>query len=572
MKRLLWIGCAVLLFAGCETDNLAPNEKYIPVKGVQINKSELDLVRKDNRTLFASVVPGDATVKEIMWESSDPESVAVDETGKITAIKGTDDGQPVTVTAVSKEGGFRAECQVSVRDYGIIIRDQNGNSVSELNLPLTVGQEKAYNFTGEAVLPNSVGQALVWTSDDPSVVTCTDDGVVTVVAQTAADTKITVTSAVNSEVSTTLDVNISMVMLNSMALSVTDVLLPVSIPDTVSPYQRSSVVTHWFVNGQIVDVSEDASKNKDRHPYIMVERPEIKREIEVSFDPAIPSYSDVTWELDAQAQKWNLKIEQKLGPEGEPVKSPTGNNIYILTCPKGGDMLPDGGWSGWSPENPAIATVTAKTTEPGSNVSAACKVEVYCFASAYNISADPKSENYVRKKMGDLELECLIDGEYRPVQLYYADDVGAADKQDKKYEAITLKRYEIYHFRFKTKNRYAMPYIHTQRSGSDKFFPINMFEYDPSIPIQEQNCFYNKPYGTGGSMMTLTPSVGPDEGFWIYTNNTTASTMYVKIRSVRLDKKGDHSGYYSDADVFPYYTFNSQSSQTWAMFNMNIVK
>ena len=48
--------------------------------------------------------------------------------------------------------------------------------------------------------------------------------------------------------------------------------------------------------------------------------------------------------------------------------------------------------------------------------------------------------------------------------------------------------------------------------------------------------------------------------------------MYVKIRSVRLDKKGDHSGYYSDADVFPYYTLNSQSSQTWAMFNMNIVK
>ena len=173
--------------------------------------------------------------------------------------------------------------------------------------------------------------------------------------------------------------------------------------------------------------------------------------------------------------------------------------------------------------------------------------------------------------MGDLELECLIDGEYRPVKLYYADEVGKADTQDRTYEAVTLKIGEMYHFRFKTLNRYAMPYIHTQRGGSTKYFPINMFEYDPSIPIREQNCFYNKNY-EGGKMMTLTPSVGPDEGFWVYPNEVTSQSVYVKIRSVKLDKKGDHSGYYSDANLFPYYTFNNQASCTWAMFNMNVVK
>ena len=560
------------MFASCSNDNLTPNEKYIPVKGVQINKSELDLVRKDNRTLFASVVPGDATVKDISWESSDPETVSVDEAGNITALKGTADDQPVTITAISKEGGFRAECQVSVREYGIIIRDQNGNSVSELNLPLTVGEFSTYTFTGEAILPNSTGQALKWVPEDPSVVTCTDDGVITVQAQVPAETKITVSSAVNEDVFTTLDVSISMVLLNSMSLSLTDVLLPVSIPDTVSEFQRSSTVTHWFVNDQIVDVSADASKAKDRHAFIMVERPELQKEIEVSFDPAIPSYSDVTWELDDQARKWNLKIEQKLDPQGEPVKSPTGNNIYILTCPKGGDMLPDGGWSSWSPENPAIATVTAHTTEPGSSISASCKVEVYCFASAYNIKADPSSSDYIRDKMGDLEMEYLIDGQWQPVPLYYADPVkwsGSDMSQDQSQPVITLKLGEMYHFRFKTLNRYAMPYIQTQRSGT-RVLQVDMFEYDPSIPISQQNCFYNK-LNASGNTISISAPVGPDEGFWLYANQTNSNT-WLKIRSIRLDKNKDHSGYYSDSNIFPYYTFNNQSSQTWAMFNIQIIK
>ncbi len=565
MKKLWWIGCVVMLFAGCEKDNLSLNEKYIPVTGVQINKSELDLVRKDNRTLFASVVPGDATVKDISWESSDPESVSVDETGKISAIKSTTDGLPVTITAISKEGGFRAECQVSVKDYGIIIRDQNGNSVSELNLPLTVGESSTYNFTGEAVLPNSTGQALTWVPEDPSVVTCTNDGAITVVAQTPAETKITVTSAVNSEISTTLDVSISMVLLNSMKLSIDDVLLPVSIPDTVLECQRSSVVTHWFSGDQLVDVSADASKVKDRHAYVLMERPEVKKEIEVMFDPAIPSYSDVTWELDDQAQRWNLKIEQKLDSQGQPVKSSAGNFIYVLTCPKGGDMLPDGGWDSWSPENPAIATVTAHATEPGSSISAACKVEVYCFASAYNISADLSSSNYIRNKMGDLEMEYLVDGEYQPVQLYYNGDT-----QDKTQPSITLKVGEMYHFRYKTVNRYAMPYIHTQRSGK-KFLQVDMFEYDPSLPISEQNCFYNK-NNANGSMITLSAPVGPDEGFWLYANEATSSDTWLRIRSYKLNKKGNNSGYYADGNIFPYYTYNSQSSCTWAMCNVKVVK
>lgn len=81
------------------------------VTGVTLNQSKLALREAETAQLTANVQPGDATTKDVAWASSDPAVVTVDANGKLTAIAPGD--AVITVTTV--DGGFTAQCAVSVR-------------------------------------------------------------------------------------------------------------------------------------------------------------------------------------------------------------------------------------------------------------------------------------------------------------------------------------------------------------------------------------------------------------------------------------------------------------------------
>ena len=79
------------------------------LKGISLDATEITLNSGESRTLGVVYTPNYAANKNITWSSSDP-SVATVTEGKVTALKeGT-----ATVTAVSEEGGFKAECNVTV--------------------------------------------------------------------------------------------------------------------------------------------------------------------------------------------------------------------------------------------------------------------------------------------------------------------------------------------------------------------------------------------------------------------------------------------------------------------------
>ncbi len=82
----------------------------VNVTGVSLNKSVLSLKTGEAETLIATISPDKATNKTVAWKSSDNDVAAVDNTGKVTAIKeGT-----ATITATTEDGNFSASCTVSV--------------------------------------------------------------------------------------------------------------------------------------------------------------------------------------------------------------------------------------------------------------------------------------------------------------------------------------------------------------------------------------------------------------------------------------------------------------------------
>ena len=86
--------------------------KPIAVTGVTLNETEKKLKVGEEFTLTATVMPADATNKEVTWSSDKADIATVDNNGK---VKGVKEGE-ATITVTTKDGEKKATCKVTVSD------------------------------------------------------------------------------------------------------------------------------------------------------------------------------------------------------------------------------------------------------------------------------------------------------------------------------------------------------------------------------------------------------------------------------------------------------------------------
>ena len=84
----------------------------VPLEGIEINIETWDAYEDDTLQINVSPYPGDALLQGIIYESSDPEIVAVDGNGIMTAIK----AGSATVTVKTADGKFVKTIDVTVSD------------------------------------------------------------------------------------------------------------------------------------------------------------------------------------------------------------------------------------------------------------------------------------------------------------------------------------------------------------------------------------------------------------------------------------------------------------------------
>ncbi len=90
-------------------------DKVIPAEEITLNKEFLNMFSNRSYQLTATVKPADATVTEIVWESSDEDVAIVNEKGVVTALK---DGVAfISASVKNTEGTIFSECGVTV--YGV---------------------------------------------------------------------------------------------------------------------------------------------------------------------------------------------------------------------------------------------------------------------------------------------------------------------------------------------------------------------------------------------------------------------------------------------------------------------
>lgn len=129
------------------------NEEVIPVTGIDL--SDFDNITVDNNESFslnASVYPNDATNQGILYTSSDPESVKINNDGVITVLNNKVD--TVTITATSIDGNFSSSINVNVGASKNVDSNDIKDNV-ESNTTINVKPLKSLSFTKNEITLNT---------------------------------------------------------------------------------------------------------------------------------------------------------------------------------------------------------------------------------------------------------------------------------------------------------------------------------------------------------------------------------------------------------------------------------
>ena len=165
------------------TCKITVEDKVYPVESVTLDKSTYEMTVGDNVTLKATVNPSNATDKTVSWSSSNESVATVSQNGEVSALKkGT-----TTITVTTKDGGKTATCKITVEDK---VYPVESVTLDKSTYEMTVGDNVALKAT---VNPsNATDKTVSWSSNNTSVATVSQNGVVT--AKKKGTAKITVTT------------------------------------------------------------------------------------------------------------------------------------------------------------------------------------------------------------------------------------------------------------------------------------------------------------------------------------------------------------------------------------------
>ena len=169
-KYIIIFSAAIFAAMGFVSCNFGTSFKE--VTNIKLNKESLVMNVGEEFVLEATVTPDNATVKGVVWSSSNPNVVIV-ANGVVTAYRAG------TAYVFAQAGDETATCKVDVSG------DSPGDSYVEVtniklnkdSLVLNIGKEFVLQAT---VMPdNATVKGITWSSSNPNVAIVTNNGIVT---------------------------------------------------------------------------------------------------------------------------------------------------------------------------------------------------------------------------------------------------------------------------------------------------------------------------------------------------------------------------------------------------------
>ncbi|MCQ2070825.1 MAG: Ig-like domain-containing protein, partial [archaeon] len=142
----------------------------VSVEGVTLDVDHILMDVGDSYVLVATVIPAQASDKNLLWVSDNTEVAIVSESGVVTAVGG---GSTV-ITVITEDGGFTATCTVDVIVHVTDI------SLDKDFVQLSIGETVTLV---PVILPeDATDKSVMWESDDVSIAIVDESGNITAVS------------------------------------------------------------------------------------------------------------------------------------------------------------------------------------------------------------------------------------------------------------------------------------------------------------------------------------------------------------------------------------------------------
>ena len=171
------------------TCTITVSSNYIPVNGVSLNKSNLNMTIGSSENLISNISPSNASNKDVTWRSSNTSVATIDQNGKITAKK------IGTTIITASTSGYSATCTINV----VNTIDLKGITINKTSLTLKEKNSETLKITFNP--SNATNKKITWKSSNTSIATIDNNG--TVKALKPGSTTITAVSNDGGYVATT---------------------------------------------------------------------------------------------------------------------------------------------------------------------------------------------------------------------------------------------------------------------------------------------------------------------------------------------------------------------------------
>ena len=222
--------------------------QQVAVTGIELSPSSvsLDLGQSFIPILTATILPENASNKNISWTCSDENIVRFVKTGVSQGYLGAEAPGSATITDTTADGGYTATCEVTVSGVPV-----TSVTLDKESLVLTPGE--SYTLTATVLPEDASIKTVTWTSSNPDDVYVNNEGKITALALNGFST-ITATAAGGQ--TATCDVTVRYVPVSGITLDKTEMTLAAGqsavLTASVLPEDATNPTVFWSSSDETV--------------------------------------------------------------------------------------------------------------------------------------------------------------------------------------------------------------------------------------------------------------------------------------------------------------------------------
>lgn len=163
--------------------DLLPSPNVVKVESISLDKKTANIFTGDSVTLKATILPKEATNKEVTFSTTESNLVSLDPVADECTVTGTEAGEArVTVTTV--DGEFSDSCVITIKQY-IDITSVKVLGATEVDLGTTA------QYSTKIEPENATDKSVVWSVSDSKIATIDQTGKLTPIKEGSVDVKAT---------------------------------------------------------------------------------------------------------------------------------------------------------------------------------------------------------------------------------------------------------------------------------------------------------------------------------------------------------------------------------------------